>query len=190
MASSPKVPLIRPHRGSVARSAMGCRARLMPTARYSCRAMSPKFRTSNVSLVAASPSDVGHWENAGVNKAAPGLSSVPCLGSVAMVMGMPRRVRSAIFCMVLLYCAIRSASSEARILKLFIFLRAIISEFVGSIREAPRTMMSVDRTGVSIGSPFGVVPIILTNKVPAFSSRFICESRSFTRASRGASASS
>ena len=40
-ASSPKVPLLRPQRGSVARSAMGCSARLIPIARYSCRAISP-----------------------------------------------------------------------------------------------------------------------------------------------------
>ena len=37
-------------------------------------------------------------EKTGVKMAAPGLFSAPCLGSVAMLSGMPRRIRSAIFC--------------------------------------------------------------------------------------------
>ena len=47
-ASSPKVPLIRLQRGSVARSACGESVSWMPTARYSWRAMSAKRRTSRV----------------------------------------------------------------------------------------------------------------------------------------------
>ena len=52
-ASSPKVCMIRAHRGSVARSAIGWSATWMPTARYSRRAMSPNSRTRI--LVARAP---------------------------------------------------------------------------------------------------------------------------------------
>ena len=65
-ASSPKVPLMRAQRGSVARSAMGCRAVRMPTARYSWRAISPNSCTSAGSPVAARPIGSGQCEKASV----------------------------------------------------------------------------------------------------------------------------
>ena len=45
--------------GSVARSAMGCSATRMPTARYSCRAKSPNSRTNSSSPAAARPGGSG-----------------------------------------------------------------------------------------------------------------------------------
>ena len=58
-ASSPNVPTMRAQRGSVARSAIGCSATWMPTARYSCRAMSPKSRTSSSSPRRSEPDRLG-----------------------------------------------------------------------------------------------------------------------------------
>ena len=65
-ASSPNVPLIRPHLGSVAKSAMGDKVNLNPRALYSCLAMSPKLRTKLLSLVAANPNVEGQLEKKGL----------------------------------------------------------------------------------------------------------------------------
>ena len=65
-ASSPNVPLMRPHLGSVAKSAMGDNESRNPSARYSLRAISPKARTRLVSPVAARPSEEHHLEKNGV----------------------------------------------------------------------------------------------------------------------------
>ena len=81
-ASSPKVALIRDHRGSVARSTWGCRATRSPSARYSCRAMSANRWTSSAERSAASPNGSGHCETAPALNAVPGLSVKWCRGSV------------------------------------------------------------------------------------------------------------
>ncbi len=94
--SSPKVPPARAQRGSVAMSAIGCRATWMPTARYSRRAMSPKRRTTSSSPIAPKPIGSGHCENEPADQLVAGFSSNPWRGSEEIVTGMPSRVPAAI----------------------------------------------------------------------------------------------
>ena len=87
--SCPNVCAWRAHRGSVARSSVGCSAARIPTATYSCRAMSAKRRTRSASRSAASPSGSGHCENALAANDVPAFSMNACRGSVEMVTGIP-----------------------------------------------------------------------------------------------------
>src|SRR5213594_3648712 len=64
----------------------------MPTARYSCRAMSPNARVIAVSSMAAKPSASGHCENV-VWLLTPGRYWKWLRGSVLIVSGMPSRER-------------------------------------------------------------------------------------------------
>ena len=59
-ASSPNVPDILGHLGSVARSTCGCKATRIPTAKYSWRAMFPNSATASESPIAASPRGSGN----------------------------------------------------------------------------------------------------------------------------------
>ena len=59
--------------------------------------MSPNSFVKAVLLIAANPKGEHHFEKKGVGILAPGLSDAPWRGSVAMVTGMPKRVRSANF---------------------------------------------------------------------------------------------
>jgi hypothetical protein len=104
---------MRAHRGSVATSAIGWSATWMPTARYSCRAISPNPRTSSSSRVAASPIGSGHCENEPAAQLVAGFSSNACRGSEEIVTGMPSRVDSASCCMRLCHSAVRRASGVA-----------------------------------------------------------------------------
>ena len=67
----------------------------MPTATYSCRAMSANSRTASASRSAASPRGSGHCENAVAVNETPAFSMKACRGSVETVTGMPCGVRSA-----------------------------------------------------------------------------------------------
>ncbi len=93
-ASSPKVCIERAQRGSVARSAIGWSATWIPTARYSCRAMSAKRRTSSASAVAPRPIGSGQCEKPPADQLAPSASKL-WRGSDEIVTGMPRRVPAA-----------------------------------------------------------------------------------------------
>ena len=94
-ASSPNVCMIRAQRGSVARSAIGCSATWIPTARYSRRAMSPNSRTACSSRSAPNPIGSGHCENPLAAHAAARFSVKLCRGSEEIVTGMPSRVARA-----------------------------------------------------------------------------------------------
>ena len=115
--SCPKVPACLAQRGSVARSSVGCRAARMPTATYSCRAMSANSRTASASRSAASPSGSGHWEKAFAVNETPAFSMNACRGSVEMVTGMPCGVRSASAWRALCHRAAIRASSRTWTLK-------------------------------------------------------------------------
>ncbi len=71
---------------------------LMPTARYSSRAISANSRTVALSRSAAMPSVSGHCEKGPAVKEAPTLSTNACRGSVEMVTGMPCGVCAARRC--------------------------------------------------------------------------------------------
>ncbi len=89
--SCPNVCAWRAHRGSVARSSVGCRAARIPTATYSCRATSANRRTRAGSRSAASPSGSGHCENALAANDVPAFWMNACRGSVEMVTGIAVR---------------------------------------------------------------------------------------------------
>ena len=82
----------------------------MPQDLYSSLAISPNSLTNVVSLVAAKPSEVGHLEKEGVKIPPTQVSSslAPCLGSVAIVTGIPNLVLSAFLWRLLLNLAIAS----------------------------------------------------------------------------------
>ena len=82
-------------RGSVARSAIGCKATRRPMARYSWRAISPNSSTRAGSLIAARPRGSGHCEKAPEAKLAAGFVLKAWRGSLDRVTGMPSRVSSA-----------------------------------------------------------------------------------------------
>ena len=88
--SSPKVPLKRLQRGSVARSICGLSAVAIPRARYSDEATVPKRRTMSGSKVAARPSEDGQSE---ICPPAPALYSavarVSLRGSELLLAGIP-----------------------------------------------------------------------------------------------------
>ncbi len=87
---SPKVPLKRPQRGSVAISTCGERAVVIPKARYSAAATCPNFSTNEGSKVAAIPKELGHIEISPPAAASNSARAfVPCLGSVLLLAGIP-----------------------------------------------------------------------------------------------------
>ena len=93
--SSPKVPLKRNHRGSVARSICGESAVAIPSARYSLDAISPNCCTRSGSNVAARPIESGHIE---ISPPEPALNSASararCRGSELLLAGIPSPVPS------------------------------------------------------------------------------------------------
>ncbi len=176
-ASEPSVPLVRAQRGSVARSAIGCRATRMPAARYSCRAMSAKRRTRSGSLVAPSPIGSGQAEKPPAAAEAAGLSITPWRGSVETVTGMPSRVPAAISWTRLCHSAILRGVTGPKVRMLKWFSRpSRISDSVDGIIASPGGRV-----------PSGLTPAIVWNISPAFSARVIRPSRSVTRSSVGSS---
>ena len=109
-ASSPKVCMIRAQRGSVARSAIGCSATWIPTARYSRRAMSPNSRIASSSRSAPKPIGSGQCENPPADQLAPRFSAKLWRGSDEIVTGMPSRVDSASRCIRFCHSACRRGS--------------------------------------------------------------------------------
>src|SRR6516225_68377 len=101
-ASSPKVPLARAHRGSVAKSACGASDSRMPTDSYSWRSTSAKRQVSSGSLNAAKPRGSGHMENALSCVLAPSICSKWYRGSEEMITGtQPRGLRNRLYLVVL-----------------------------------------------------------------------------------------
>ena len=163
--SWPKVPAWRPQRGSVARSRVGCRAARMPTATYSCRAMSANSRTASVSRSAARPSGSGHCENAFAEKETPAFSRKACRGSVETVTGMPCGVRSASACRALCQRAAIRGSSSPCTLK---WVRCLSSTttLVGDLLIAPAVSTTVPSAPASM-TVWNIRPDLLLERQPA-----------------------
>ncbi len=145
----------------------------MPTAQYSCRAMSPNSRTTSGSRSAARPSGSGHWENALAANDVPAFSMNACRGSVETVTGMPWGDCSATDWSALCHRAALRASSRACTLKWVRCLRSTTSE-VADLLIAP---------GDSSTVPSGPASMTVWNISPTFSSRESRGSRSATRSS-------
>ena len=133
----------------------------MPTATYSCRAMSANSRTASASRSAARPSGSGHCENDFAVNETPAFSMNACRGSVEMVTGMPCGARSATAWRALCQRAAIRASSRACTLK---WLRCLSSTttLVGDLLIAPADSMTV---------PSAPASMTVWNIRPTFSSR-------------------
>ena len=88
----------------------------MPTARYSWRAISPKFRVSAASPIAAKPSVSGHCEKPLLPALAPSVYWKWLRGSELIVTGMPSRDCSASVWIWLAWTAMVCASALMRVM--------------------------------------------------------------------------
>ena len=89
-ALEPNVPKFLAHLGSVAKSDIGWRAVLIPTAKYSSFAISANSLTISGLLVAANPNCDGHFENPSTEKdATPPPFGISWMGSELIVIGIP-----------------------------------------------------------------------------------------------------
>ena len=167
--SLPKVPEVRAQRGSVARSAMGCSARRIPTARYSSRTVSAKARTRSTSPVAPSPIGSGHREKLASRSPEAGLSVAPWRGSEESVTGIPSRVSAASRCISFCHCA--AFLGGARSKRTWRWL----------INRDPISSGAVSRPGPSVRRamlPFRFIRVHGWNIKPTFSSMVILRRRS------------
>ena len=179
-ASSPNVAPDLPQRGSVATSAIGPRRLRMPIARSSRRTVSPNRSASPSSAAAARPNCEGHWLKPACLIPLAGLKPAACRGSELRVIGIPRRVRSAILCKELCQRATDPGPGATRMLKCD-RCRPTINSVVGATFIGCMPSTTAPLRPIAIGG---------WNINPAFSSTDIRLKRSFTRSATGARGSS
>ena len=166
------------HRGSVARSIVGCRAAVRPTARYSRRTMSPYRSTRSGSRTAASPICSGHCEKPREANETPWCSRNACRGSDDRLTGMPSRVPAASSCIRL---AQRAATGPGG----WWTFRCVM--WVSTIRS---WALNLGPATIPRSSPSGPAAMLLCTIWPAFSSSVMRPSRSVTRSATGSRGSS
>ncbi|BAS10494.1 hypothetical protein AHiyo4_39160 [Arthrobacter sp. Hiyo4] len=150
---------------------MGCSAARIPTAVYSCRAISAKRRIRSALPTAARPIGSGHCEKWAAVNDTPEFSMNAWRGSVEMVTGIPCGACAASSCRALLQRAASRALPSAWTLKWFMNLPRI-TVLVGDLLMLP---------GVSSRVPSGPVSMTVWNISPAFSSRLRRVTRSAAR---------